>query len=229
MKVPIEKPGTPAELVHYGKKGMRWGVRSVTDSGGQTTRLHPGVTSYRPGKLRATYQARQLSKSIGGFNAPNMMTMSSVHKAALPGIRQDLVKINRSPTAVKGNASVTRSYFQGALQRNHPARVKYDSQVESIVRKNYQNTINNTYGKKYPDLDFQVLRVDNKIVDGSRFAVKVSPKVRHADANENPTTLEFEVRYIRDKNGFVTGVEMVSDTIAQGEVFVKNALSHGQG
>lgn len=27
MKVPIEKPGTPEELVHFGVKGMRWGIR----------------------------------------------------------------------------------------------------------------------------------------------------------------------------------------------------------
>ncbi len=27
MIVPLEKPGTPEELVHFGVKGMRWGVR----------------------------------------------------------------------------------------------------------------------------------------------------------------------------------------------------------
>lgn len=27
MKVSVKKPGTPAELVHYGAKGMKWGVR----------------------------------------------------------------------------------------------------------------------------------------------------------------------------------------------------------
>ena len=27
MKVSVEKPGTPVELVHVGVKGMRWGVR----------------------------------------------------------------------------------------------------------------------------------------------------------------------------------------------------------
>lgn len=58
---------------------------------------------------------------------------------------------------------------------------------------------------------------------------KVSPKVRHADANDDPTMLEFEVRYIRDKDGFVTDVELVNDTIAQGEEYVTNVLSHGQG
>lgn len=27
MIVPLEKPGTPEELVHFGVKGMKWGVR----------------------------------------------------------------------------------------------------------------------------------------------------------------------------------------------------------
>lgn len=27
MKVDLEKPGTPHELVHFGTKGMKWGVR----------------------------------------------------------------------------------------------------------------------------------------------------------------------------------------------------------
>lgn len=32
MIVDLEKPGTPEELVHYGVKGMKWGVRkSYTD------------------------------------------------------------------------------------------------------------------------------------------------------------------------------------------------------
>lgn len=31
MKVSVEKPGTPAELVHYGVKGMKWGVRKKVE------------------------------------------------------------------------------------------------------------------------------------------------------------------------------------------------------
>jgi hypothetical protein len=30
--IPLEKPGTPAELVHHGVKGQKWGVRKVEDS-----------------------------------------------------------------------------------------------------------------------------------------------------------------------------------------------------
>lgn len=30
--LPIEKPGTPEELVHFGVKGMRWGVRKSETS-----------------------------------------------------------------------------------------------------------------------------------------------------------------------------------------------------
>lgn len=30
--IPVEKPGTPQELVHFGKKGMKWGVRNLRTS-----------------------------------------------------------------------------------------------------------------------------------------------------------------------------------------------------
>jgi hypothetical protein len=31
--VPLEKPGTPEELVHFGVRGMKWGVRKSQSSG----------------------------------------------------------------------------------------------------------------------------------------------------------------------------------------------------
>lgn len=39
----VEKPGTPEELVHFGVKGMKWGVRSGSRS-----------TSRNPGKKKLT-------------------------------------------------------------------------------------------------------------------------------------------------------------------------------
>lgn len=32
----IEKPGTPSELIHFGKKGMKWGVRNESSSSTNT-------------------------------------------------------------------------------------------------------------------------------------------------------------------------------------------------
>jgi hypothetical protein len=31
--VPLEKPGTPEELIHFGVRGMKWGVRKSQSSG----------------------------------------------------------------------------------------------------------------------------------------------------------------------------------------------------
>lgn len=36
MLVSVKKPGTPAELVHFGIKGMKWGVRRERTSSGST-------------------------------------------------------------------------------------------------------------------------------------------------------------------------------------------------
>lgn len=43
MKVSVEKPGSPEEVLeHFGRKGMKWGVRNKTKSSGQ---LHKGMST----------------------------------------------------------------------------------------------------------------------------------------------------------------------------------------
>lgn len=34
MRIPIEKPGNPEELVHYGVKGMHWGIHKAEETVG---------------------------------------------------------------------------------------------------------------------------------------------------------------------------------------------------
>lgn len=50
MRVSVEKPGSPEELIHFGKKGMKWGVRksyldSVSKRGAQQRRVAEGKGS----------------------------------------------------------------------------------------------------------------------------------------------------------------------------------------
>lgn len=47
MKVAVEKPGSPEEILHFGKKGMKWGVRqrylaSVQSRGARQRRVATG-------------------------------------------------------------------------------------------------------------------------------------------------------------------------------------------
>lgn len=38
MIVPLEKPGTPEELIHFGTKGMKWGVRNERSSSNSSSK-----------------------------------------------------------------------------------------------------------------------------------------------------------------------------------------------
>lgn len=38
MIMPLEKPGTPEELIHFGVRGMKWGVRKEDSSSGLTSK-----------------------------------------------------------------------------------------------------------------------------------------------------------------------------------------------
>jgi hypothetical protein len=58
-----EKPGTPEELVHFGVKGMRWGTRKGSSSGGTVSITRQGgktvsVTKTK-GKFPTTDAERQ--------------------------------------------------------------------------------------------------------------------------------------------------------------------------
>lgn len=47
MKVPLEKPGTPQDLVHFGVKGMRWGIRNEKESSGGKSDSPGRITAWR--------------------------------------------------------------------------------------------------------------------------------------------------------------------------------------
>ena len=53
MIVPLEKPGSPQELVHFGIKGMRWGVRKQSEtSNGSSTKPNDLIFKDRRAKRR---------------------------------------------------------------------------------------------------------------------------------------------------------------------------------
>lgn len=56
MIVPLEKPGTPQELTHFGIKGMRWGVRKERETSGRGKR---SVIS----RLRANRKDKRIKKA----------------------------------------------------------------------------------------------------------------------------------------------------------------------
>lgn len=68
MLVSIEKPGTPYELLHFGVKGMRWGVRRAgpSDEGGSTKSRKgpPPVTKTKAWKS----WSKLANKNVNAYN-----------------------------------------------------------------------------------------------------------------------------------------------------------------
>lgn len=67
MIVPLEKPGTPEELVHFGVKGMKWGVRNkvVGSSGykGLSKATQKNVARTRDSQRVAQKTARTIQRN----------------------------------------------------------------------------------------------------------------------------------------------------------------------
>ena len=73
MIMPLEKPGTPEELIHFGVKGMKWGVRKeqTSESSGSTSKkmstkkkvaIGVGVTALVAGSAFAAYKLKSAGK-----------------------------------------------------------------------------------------------------------------------------------------------------------------------
>lgn len=61
----LEKPGTPTELVHYGVKGMRWGVRNENESSSQSGNIRKLPSSSEQRKARA----KKIAIGVGALTA----------------------------------------------------------------------------------------------------------------------------------------------------------------
>ena len=59
MQVSIEKPGTPAELVHHGVKGQKWGVRRKREQNRQFSRSFNRANPSRSERNKAIINARK--------------------------------------------------------------------------------------------------------------------------------------------------------------------------
>lgn len=76
MKVDLEKPGTPDELVHFGKKGMKWGVRN-------TQRVGDTVVSRGLGISTTGNRARSAARTAAASSKTPRAPMSTKKKVAI--------------------------------------------------------------------------------------------------------------------------------------------------
>jgi hypothetical protein len=54
VKVSVEKPRTPEEIVHFGVKGMRWGVQKKQETSGQKS-ITPNDRIFKDARAKKVY------------------------------------------------------------------------------------------------------------------------------------------------------------------------------
>jgi len=125
-----------AELLHFGTKGMRWGVRNTSRSTSMPTAVDPVATS----KVRAGVKRKTKIETEGGENHP-----ASV----------DAIKVAQARTKLKksGAAALTNKELQEVANRVE-LEARVSRAVQSTGKKfvsNILNTQGNQQANKYVD------------------------------------------------------------------------------
>lgn len=187
-------------LVHFGVRGMKWGVRKDGPRG-----------AIRRGATKANVALGAGSKAIKEGEARTLFlspeTRDKVNSATQNRVLAQAVQVNRDPRFkgkdIKNNASLKKEYFGEIEQRAH-----------SI----YKEELRNARVDAWADLVETVLRPSG---DSMSFKANTG-KARHAEDDEVLLTLSFT----RNQLGHIVGVEVVDDAFAQGEAFIDDFLAH---
>lgn len=186
MQIPIEKPGTPEELVHYGVLGMKWGHRK---GGGESSGLSK---SDRKAEKKFVDVAEGGKKS----KAFRRDLYSSVEHAATI----EAARINAKPQYMK-------ALKDGKLNSlDNPIAKKYVKEHNDAVLKLLNNELSQF---RSPTGRTLKAHVDQESDYGFSVRIEENKSAKHADS----LILKFE--YIKNKMGKITGYNFIDNSMTQ--------------
>lgn len=206
--ISTEKPGTPEELVHYGVKGMKWGVRrkrSASGSSGSSTKS-------------AVVKGAKKAGRIGGdilfeFGANSSGIREDIAEKAGKAFQSDLPAIKARHRASGGSKLSTR-----VLKPASSAARAYRNDAKNAYLKRLEEAANanvNLSGTRQYTLSEQ----------GKPNTSKYYWRVR-TKSIEHAAEAAFLVHPVFDSDGYIVRVEYVEDSMAQamavGEAFIKH-------
>jgi hypothetical protein len=202
------------ELIHYGKKGMKWGVRNAASKTANTSKRAAKATGR--GLDRAATRIGDANFEMNTRKVNVGPTENRIMTQAGKNLRTvDIPKINAKPE------------YQKAVKLKHrlrhpkdPATKAYRQDVKTAYIKRLEeaaNSMTNTSGtRKYTIKD-----ADGDLPKSDVFWNVRTTKIAHADG-----VTETKVRVVMDENGFITDLVPVVDKLMQGELFTDDFLAH---
>jgi hypothetical protein len=212
--ISIEKPGTPEEILHFGTKGMRWGVRNDRTSSG-------GRAGGRSGGGGALSVAKKIGTKAGDFGFEvaantNFMTRHIAEQAS-SRTRKDL-------PGIKAKHGDYGKLTNRAKHPFSPEAKAYRADVKKAYLKHLEETANeigNFSGtKRY------TVKKDDGTPNTSKYFWHISTE--HAKAIKQAATSDetFRVQPIFDDEGYIIDIKIVDDSVAQTMDLGVNFLSH---
>lgn len=199
MIVPLEKPGTPEELIHFGVKGMKWGVRN-TDRGGGIRRA-AGATKRGIGvgifALQGTSHATHMKIASNAGDA--------LRKNDLPGIKAKHGDYGKLSNRAKKPFSKEAKAYRADVKKAYVKRLEESANAITNRSGTHQYTLSER-GKPNTSQYFWDVEVR---------------RIKHADGDD-----QFSVRPIFDDEGWIVDFEIVEGDMKQTAELGAKFLAH---
>ena len=204
-------------LKHFGKKGMRWGIR----------RDHsPAAVSRRTAEKKNKQDEKFIKKSRGNTLDPRYTLKAKanyqVNKAAIKAMKPEMKALNKKPEYNTREAKVQIKKNKHSYKPDpatYPIAAKYHKETSDIYMKNIR-----AVAPKFMKTSASG-RLEQKLIIGKEYwqvdVVEVK-SAKHSDM----TSLSFKVRPIFDDEGYIIDFEHVDDSMMQTDLFVDDFFEH---
>lgn len=212
MDVSVEKPGSPGDVLeHFGKKGMKWGVRNAKRGGSQVRSASKAVGRTKGGKL-AKASGRRVDNALFELTKRSNAVTRAITTNASKGYRKELPSIKAKHGAYgKLRNRAKHPFSPEAKAYRADSKKSYLKHLEASA-----NSLTNIRGTRQYTLS------EKGTPNTSQYFWKVQTQaVNHAAADGS-----FTVRPVFDDEGWIVDIELVEDDIAQTMDRGHNFLTH---
>jgi 2'-5' RNA ligase len=245
-------------LAHYGKKGMKWGVRNVDSSGRTTEKKREGAQMFLDPQghdlttdvaktaagviipvvapLTIPAQVRLIRGGVRGLKAKSQHRQEQMFEKHANSAKNFVEIHNGAHEQVnKHIAEINKKYPQD-LTKDPKAQKQYDSEITKGLQDAYRtsaNQLGNKTGTRHLDVEFLNDGLDFKIVAKEGMQTPTLERVVHAAADD--TNVEFTGKIKRDSTGHIIGLvfddfdtQSMAQTAELGLVFLEHYGVKGQ-